>query len=63
MEPVERVKRTLAYKGRIIEVYKDNVRFSDGRESVWDYIDHVGAAAIIKFSTYILRNLLITIAV
>ena len=47
MEPVERVKRTLAYKGRIIEVYKDNVRFSDGRESVWDYIDHVGAAAVV----------------
>ena len=47
MEPVERVKRTLAYKGRIIEVYKDNVRFSDGRESVWDYIDHIGAAAVV----------------
>ncbi len=47
MEKVERLSRELAYEGRILKVYRDHIRFADGRESVWDYIHHDGAAAVV----------------
>ena len=43
---IERLKRDLAYEGKIIKVYKDLVRVN-GRETVWDFIDHNGAAAVV----------------
>ena len=47
MEPVKRLKRELAYKGAILEVYADTVQTKDGVVSRWDYIDHIGAAAVV----------------
>lgn len=43
---IERLKRDLAYEGKIIKVYKDLVRVN-GRETVWDFIHHNGAAAVV----------------
>ena len=47
MKPIERVKRELSYRGTILEVYTDTVRVKDGSLAKWDYIDHVGAAAVV----------------
>lgn len=47
MEKIERVSRKLAYQGVILKVYKDRVRFSDGKEADWDFIHHDGAAAVV----------------
>ncbi|MCP1111208.1 NUDIX domain-containing protein [Ohessyouella blattaphilus] len=44
---VRRVKRELAYKGRIIDVYKDYMEFENGNTSVWDTIHHDGATAVL----------------
>ena len=47
MEPVKRLKREIAYKGDILEVFADTVQTKDGTISRWDYIDHIGAAAVV----------------
>ncbi|MGN1266941.1 MAG: NUDIX hydrolase [Dorea sp.] len=44
---VKRVSRKLAYKGAIIEVYKDRMKFANGNEEEWDTILHHGAAAVV----------------
>ena len=46
MEKIIREKRELAYEGTIVKVYKDHVLINDKR-SVWDYIQHNGAAAVV----------------
>ena len=43
---VIRKKRELAYEGTILKVYRDFVE-ANGREVVWDYIHHDGAAAVV----------------
>ena len=43
---VIRKKRELAYEGTILKVYRDFVE-ANGREAVWDYIHHDGAAAVV----------------
>jgi len=47
MEKVERLKRELAYQGKVIQVYQDTVRVPNGNITVWDYIHHDGAAAVV----------------
>lgn len=46
-EEVKRVKRELQCKGAITDYYKDTVLLPDGREEVWDYVHHKGAAAAV----------------
>ena len=43
---VIRKKRELAYEGTILKVYRDYVE-ANGREAVWDFIHHDGAAAVV----------------
>ena len=46
MGDIIREKRELAYEGAIVKVYKDHMLI-DGKKSVWDYIQHNGAAAVV----------------
>lgn len=46
-EDVRRVKRELAYKGTVIDVYRDYMEFENGNTAEWDYIHHDGAAAVV----------------
>lgn len=43
----ERVGRRLVRHGAVIDDYIDTVSLPDGRTEDWDYIDHVGAAAVV----------------
>ena len=47
MEHIKRVKRELVVKGSIIEYYHDTMELPDGRTSVWDFIKHNGAVAVV----------------
>lgn len=48
MEHVERLERTLAHKGAIIDLYDDLMRLPNGKIEHWDQVHHRrGAAAII----------------
>ena len=47
MDKIERVKRELKFHGKIVDFYQDTVRLPDGREAIWDLIDHKGAAAVV----------------
>ena len=39
MEHIKRIKRELAYKGSILEFYKDTMVTPDGKVTYWDHID------------------------
>ena len=45
MEHIKRTNRELAYKGSILEFYKDTMVTPDGKVAYWDHIEHKGAAA------------------
>ncbi len=45
-DQVTRLNRELKYKGSILELYDDTVLVG-GREAHWDFIHHIGAAAVI----------------
>lgn len=47
MEEYKRLNRTLAYKGTILEVYKDEIEVCNGNTVYYDYIHHKGAAAVL----------------
>lgn len=48
MEHVERLERTLAYKGAIIDIYDDLMQLPNGKIEHWDQVHHRrGAAAIL----------------
>lgn len=47
MEKIERLERTLVYKGAIIDYYQDKVKIPNGNIATWDFIAHKGAAAVI----------------
>lgn len=47
MENYKRLKRELKYKGVIIDFYADTILLPNGKEVVWDCLDHKGAAAVI----------------
>lgn len=50
MEQVKRVRKELAYKGSIIDIYKDYVQMPDGKIVEWDFVDHKGAAAVLPIT-------------
>lgn len=46
IKKMERLKRELVYKGTILDVYKDTMRFDNGKQEEWDFVSHrMGAAA------------------
>ncbi len=47
MEEIKRVKRELAYQGKILNVYKDYMALPNGHTAVWDFVEHKGAAAVV----------------
>lgn len=46
-EGFRRLDRTLIHNGRIIDYYQDAIRLPNGNETVYDFIGHKGAAAMI----------------
>lgn len=44
---VKRIGRELVYEGKILNVYKDHMKFANGNTAEWDYIHHDGAAAVV----------------
>lgn len=43
-----RLKRELMYKGTILDIYQDTMRFSNGKTEAWDFVAHrMGAAAVL----------------
>lgn len=46
-DKVERINRELKYKGKILNVYSDKVKLSNGNMDEWDFIGHKGAAAVV----------------
>lgn len=44
---MKRINRELKYQGSIIPVYSDTIELPNGKLVEWDYIDHLGAAAVI----------------
>ena len=47
MEEIKRIKRELAYQGRILNIYRDYMSLPNGHTAVWDYVEHKGAAAVV----------------
>ena len=48
MEHIERIKRELAYKGSIVDFYRDTVRLPNGKIEEWDLVHHrMGAACVV----------------
>ena len=48
IEKIKRVKRELTYKGSILDIYKDTMKFENGTIEEWDFVSHrMGAAAIL----------------
>lgn len=47
-EQMKRIKRELAYKGTILDIYKDTMEFENGKTEEWDFVSHrMGAAAVL----------------
>lgn len=47
MEEFKRLNRELAYKGTIVDFYKDTIQVPNGNIVNWDFIGHQGAAAVL----------------
>ncbi len=47
MKPIERIERKLVYKGAITELYKDTIKDKEGHIQYYDFIKHIGAAAVL----------------
>lgn len=47
MDHLKRIKRELSYKGRLLNIYSDTILIDNNRETVYDFIEHKGASAII----------------
>ena len=47
MNEYKRINRELIKKGSIIDYYQDTIRFPNGKEELFDFIDHKGAAAVV----------------
>ena len=45
MEQLKRRDRKLIRKGHIFEYYEDTLELPDGKEALYDFINHKGAAA------------------
>lgn len=47
MEHVQRIARDLKYKGTILTMYSDTISVPNGNTAHWDFIEHMGAAAVV----------------
>lgn len=47
MEEVKRISRELKYKGNIVDMYEDTMAIPNGNIAHWDFIKHIGAAAVV----------------
>jgi len=45
-KPIRLIERKLAYKGNVVTVYDDHLDVG-GHETHWDFIHHIGAAAVL----------------
>ena len=43
----KKIRQELAYKGKIVDFYRDYIQLPNGKEVEWDYVSHNGAAAIL----------------
>lgn len=43
----KRIKKEMAYQAHIFDVYNDYLELPDGRQVVYDYIDHVAGACVL----------------
>lgn len=46
-EKFKRLGRTLVHNGKIIDYYQDTIKLPNGNETIYDFIGHKGAAAMI----------------
>jgi len=51
MEELKRLNRELVHKGAIIELYKDTIEDQDKNIQYYDFIKHIGAAAVIPVTS------------
>lgn len=47
MADYKRINRKLEFEGKIVKFYSDTMELPDGQTTVWDFIEHKGAAAIV----------------
>lgn len=47
MSEYKKLRQELAYKGKIVDFYRDYIQLPNGKEVEWDYVSHNGAAAIL----------------
>ncbi|MBQ8639398.1 MAG: NUDIX hydrolase [Lachnospiraceae bacterium] len=47
MDHVERIGRKLVFKGSVLDIYQDDIRTPNGKVVKWDFIGHIGAAAVV----------------
>ena len=47
MNGFERMNRELVYKANVIDIYEDTIKCPDGKIVKYDYIDHIGAVAVV----------------
>lgn len=47
MSNIKRIKRELVAPGHVIDYYHDTMLLPDGKEAIWDLLDHKGAAAVV----------------
>ncbi len=46
----ERIGRKLIHKGNIVEFHEDQILLPDGRKTTYDFVKHIGAAAIVPIT-------------
>jgi ADP-ribose pyrophosphatase len=49
-QKIKRIKRELKFKGAIVDFYQDTVEVDGQRLSIYDFIDHIGAAAVVPIT-------------
>lgn len=47
MDEIIRLNRKLIHKGNIIDFYEDTMQIPNGNTAKWDFIEHIGAAAVL----------------
>jgi len=53
--PIDVVESQVVFRGRLLEVVVDRVRFPDGRETTWESVHHPGAAAVVPVGSRLLE--------
>jgi ADP-ribose pyrophosphatase len=46
-QKIKRINRELKFKGKIVDFYQDTMEIEGNRYSTYDFIDHIGAAAVV----------------